>query len=70
MHELLAIIDGTGFIMGKVSIHYLKRTGRKAPYVLVTVIHAPEVDGIFDVVVAPNCNDEIRASATICFSYL
>jgi len=70
MHKLLAVIDGTGFKLGKASIHYLKRTGKRAPYMLVTVIHAPEVDGIFDVVAAPNCNDEIRAFANYLFFVL
>jgi len=70
MHKLLAVIDGTGFKLGRASIHYLKRTSKKAPYMLVTAIHAPEVDGIFDVVAAPNCNNEIRAFATYLFSVL
>jgi len=36
----------------------------------VTAIHAPEIDRIFDVVAAPNCNDETRVFANYLFSVL
>ena len=70
MHKLLALVDGTGFKLGRASIHYLRKTSKKAPYLLVTAIHAPEIDGIFDIVAAPNCNSEIKAFATYLFQVL
>jgi len=70
IHKLLALGDGTRFKLGRALIHYIERASRKAPYLLVTVIHAPEIDGIFDVVAAPNCNSEIKAFTTYLFRVL
>ncbi len=60
-NKLLGVIDGSGFKLSKASEHYLKRIGKKAPFLLVTVLYAPEIDAIYDLVAAPNCNSENKA---------
>ncbi len=70
MHRLLVLVDETGFKLGRASIHYLERTSKKATYLLVTAIYAPEINGIFDIVAASNCNSEIKVFATYLFQVL
>ena len=60
-NKLLGVIDGSGFKLSKASDHYLNKIGKKAPFLLVTVLYAPEIDAIYDLVAAPNCNSENKA---------
>jgi len=35
------------------SIRYLRKTSKRAPYLLVTAVHASEINEIFDIVATP-----------------
>jgi len=60
-HPLLGVIDGSGLKLTKASEHYLRRIGKKAPFLLITTLYAPEIDAIYDLVATPNCNSENMA---------
>ena len=60
-NRLIGVLDGSGFKLTKASEHYEKRVGKKGPFLLVTVLYAPEIDAIYDLVAAPNCNSENKA---------
>ncbi len=60
-NKLLGVIDGSRFKLSKASEHYLKRIGKKAFFLLIAVLYAPEIDAVYNLVAAPNCNSENKA---------
>ena len=57
--RLLAIIEGTGFRLGRTSSHYIKRARKKKHYALLTAIYSHEVNDFFDATITPDSVSEL-----------